>query len=195
LSRLDANAGKEVAARLEDEGRVKLQKRVAGDNCGAVLHLKRPWGLVAPEIHQLLADLAMGRRRWPLYLWGLEGRGKTRAALAICDRIEGGCYWTVNDVMDSFRRDDCPWHRWGVKLAVLDELGLPRSKEGSLFDYSVVKSFLDWREGRPAIYVSNLRPLPEGNKPHIGQLYCPRIASRLNSGTEFRLMGKDRRLA
>lgn len=188
MTRLDVNIGSEVAARLEGEGLVKLHRRPADETCDDPPDVARSMQLVKRDLRIVFWDLALGGRPWPLYLHGLEGRGKTRAVLAFCDLVATARYWTVDRAMESVAAGKAPWFRSGVELAVLDELGLPRVGGGKDFDYQVVKRFLDWREGRPAIFISNQLP------DQIGGMYCPRVASRLSSGSQFQLVDRDRRL-
>ena len=149
--------------------------------------LSRQWKLVAPALQKVLIELARAERRWPLYLHGAVGVGKTRAALAFCDKVVRPGYWAVDDVMNGICSGCPPWS-FAYSLTVLDELGLPRPGKGREFDYSAVKEFCDWRECRPAIYICNHHP------DAILELYDRRILSRLTSGTVFELQGPDRRL-
>lgn len=143
--------------------------------------------MVVKPLRQLFFALASGQRPWPLYLHGDIGHGKTRAVLAFCDRVVTARYWSVDSLMDAIVCREAPWHGWQTDLAVLDELGLPRAGNAAEFDYSAVKQFLDWRECRPAIYVSNLAPTG------IYRLYDDRLESRVTSGTVYRLLDRDRR--
>jgi len=153
--------------------------------------LSRTWDSIAPELQEVLRALANGKSEWPLYLHGDVGRGKTRAVLAFCDKVESARYWTVDGLMDLMRIQRAPWnHSWGMgegpSLAILDELGM-HQKTGD-FEYDAVKKFADWREDLPAIYVSNHWA------EKMGQLYDRRIQSRLTCGTQFELIGDDRRM-
>lgn len=150
--------------------------------------LARVWESVDPGLQVVIDRLIAGTAPWPLYLFGPIGTGKTRAALCACDRVDGGRYWTVSRVMDQMRDGQAPWYQpyedGGPALAVLDELGTHRAKD---FEFDAVKEFLDWREDRPAIYISNHPP------EVLRQLYDERIESRLQAGTVFELAGPDRR--
>lgn len=154
---------------------------------------QRSMDLVKPELRRLLWNLVTGKSQWPLYLHGGAGRGKTFAMLALLDSLSFARFWTVDDLMDRAPMGSAPWQvTWGLSggphLAVLDELGLPRSSDKAAnYDYDVVKQFCDWREHRPAIYIGNH---PPGN---LAGLYDDRIQSRLTCGTVFELVDVDRR--
>jgi hypothetical protein len=207
LSRLDSN---DLVQRPPNEGLVKLHCRPNREKAlelidqwpghHHLLHrdcsrLIRQWDMVQPSLRQVFLNLAVAKLRWPLYLWGPVGSGKTRAALAFCDLIVHSLYWTVDEVMDSIIGRRPPWHDSGVELAVLDELGQPRPGNADEFDYSTVKQFLDWRESRPAVYITNLAPDKQSadGEPSILDHYDRRIASRLTSGTVHKLVDRDRR--
>lgn len=150
----------------------------------------REWSMVAKPLRRLFVDLAMGKKPWPLYLHGPVGHGKTRAALAFCDRTAYARYWSVDDLMDVIISREPPWSGWSclqTSLAVLDELGLPRPGNAAEFDYSAVKQFADWRECRAVIYISNHNPAA------LMRLYDLRLQSRLIAGTVYELVDRDRR--
>jgi hypothetical protein len=152
--------------------------------------VKRSLGLVDPKLIELFHSLVTGRAKWPLFLYGPAGGGKTAAALALCDLVPTATYATVEDLADATMCQDSDlWYRAAVKhLAVLDELGA-RERVGDLH-YNAVKRFADLREmhcGRVAIYISNVKP------EHIQDIYDDRVASRVLAGTWFELAGRDRR--
>ncbi len=141
----------------------------------------------------MFVALVNGEAQWPLFLHGNTGRGKTCAALALCDWAVHSIYRTVDDLCDSIMDRSKPASPWdwltNPDLAVLDELGA-RENVGDLH-YSAVKRFTDWREmksRRVAIYISNHGP------DAIEKLYDDRIASRILCGTWFELGGDDRRM-
>lgn len=159
-------------------------------------HVERSLHSVDAGLLAVLDDLANGKRRWPLLLWGPPGRGKSCAALALCDVVETAAFWTAEDLATfTLRRDpaevDDEFSHLGRKaLAVLDELGT-RERVGDL-GYTVVKRFADIREqqaGRVAIYISNVAP------HELANIYDDRLASRLLCGEVFELKGTDRRKA
>ena len=157
--------------------------------------IDRRMELVDAELVAVLRELAIGRQSWPLLLHSQPGRGKTLAALALCDRAETACYHTIEGLCDATMRDEPVdlAQKWEAiekrSLAVLDELGC-RERVTDLH-YASVKRFADARElyaGRVAVYVSNVDPKV------IGTLYDGRIASRLLCGTWYELKGNDRRI-
>lgn len=157
--------------------------------------IPRDWEQVANDLQQVLRGLLSGQMRWPLYLWGQPGRGKTLAALALCDLVDGARYYTPSALMDMCTRDRL-WLPWGpegrryveIQLLVLDEVG---AGDINGFHFQMVKECCDDRElrhHRTAVYVSNRHPKAIEGK------YDPRIASRMLCGTIFELTGPDRRL-
>ncbi len=158
--------------------------------------IERRMDMVAKPLLETLRGLATGKLRWPLYLHGLSGAGKTAASLALCDFTESACYSTADDLADFIMANSAgdvqaEWERIaGKHLSVLDEIG-ERQTIGDLA-YRTVKKFADIREGRAgrvAIYVSNLNP------SELQELFDDRVASRMLCGTVFELTDKDRRLA
>ncbi|HWB00774.1 MAG TPA: hypothetical protein VG713_19915 [Pirellulales bacterium] len=158
---------------------------------------RRPDG-TDPVLIRLFARLVSGRAPWPLYLHGPVGRGKTLAALCLCDVARSAAYFTAEGLCDTatelkLRPDELRdfWETVAAKdLAVLDEIGL--RGEPSDFAYTTLKRFLDARElcgQRRAIYISNLAP------KNLAKLYDDRICSRLFCGSRFELHGSDRRFA
>lgn len=157
-------------------------------------NLPRAMSKVNPALVEALKRLVGGELRWPLFLHGPAGTGKSSAVLATCDYMLTACYSTVDEACDAeMANDKGPaqvfWSAVREKhLAVLDEVGA-RATVGDLH-FSVVKKFADLRElyaQRAAIYVSNVAPRS------ITSIYDDRIASRLLAGTVFHLDGADRR--
>lgn len=144
--------------------------------------------------------LACGEDKWPLYLYGPVGVGKTLAALCLCDMVHHATYWTTDELSEGEQGKgtrSVPWdeQRWSIQpeLIVLDELGMRDASDGWKWslDQQVVKKFIDWRERKcagVAVYISN-HPLET-----MKSLYDTRVMSRLGCGTVFELTGVDRRL-
>ena len=149
--------------------------------------------LVAPELRKLFHELVDGKKPWPLFLYGDTGRGKTRAALALCDLTES-MYFVPSQLMAAKPTD--PVWRWAEEraLVILDEMGATRAgtKGWEAFHYDTVKRLLDLRDERPGrvgVYISNLSPAG------LQKVYDDRICSRVLCGTTFQLEGKDQRFA
>jgi hypothetical protein len=146
---------------------------------------------VQPKLLKKFGQLLTGQLPWPLYLYGLEGRGKTRAVLALLDYIMVSRIWSLSELMDLMRACEAPWQTvWGdpggPQLAAVDEIGM--HVRTSDFEYDALYRFAEWREDRPAIYISNHPPTK------IRELYDGRLESRLTCGTEHELLDVDRRL-
>ena len=158
---------------------------------------------VDPKLLEVFQNLAHGKGKWPLFLHGPVGTGKTCSALALSDIVRTDWFGTVEDAIDVVMgKERRIWidgrkNVWGesevhsprTALVVLDEIGA-RQRVTDL-EYTTVKGFTDAREldyGGVAIYISNLEP------QEISKVYDDRLASRLLCGTWFKLDGKDRRM-
>ena len=158
---------------------------------------------VTPEIRKAINRVITCRSPWPLTMVGSVGIGKTRAALCLLDAYGGGCIYTTlrdlcDDALAASRGEigDCRgdrmnsrkfWHEWAdARITVLDEIAI--RENASDFQYECLKRALDAREGKPAIYISNL------GLSRISDLFDDRVASRLAMGTVLALDGEDRRL-
>lgn len=162
---------------------------------------------VDERMRSVFRRLIENKERWPLFLFGSPGRGKTCAALALLDYVPwnirceesrdgipplvhyeaGGRYWTAEQLVGFLFGNDWPDDIRKCRLAVLDELG-ERSKNTDV-NYTTVKRFADERDRKPTIYISNLSP------NDIASAYDDRIASRVLCGTCFDLTGPDRRMS
>jgi DNA replication protein DnaC len=161
---------------------------------------------IAPSLKAMIRSLSLGEASWPLLLFGSAGSGKTCVGLCIGDmasyRINSlfcdlpGLCLLLNQIRTSglwttgypprVRSEPDVWREWAhAGLAVLDEIGARAVVSDHHFE--TLKRALDLREGKPAVYISNLDPA------QLTALYDDRIASRLASGTVVRLSG-DRRL-
>lgn len=143
---------------------------------------------VKPSLRDKLRELASGERKWPLFLFGDTGAGKTSAALALADFCELAFYDELDTLCDSVMNHTIDWDLIGwADLAILDEIGV-RTKATDLH-YTTVKSFWERRKRREqrTIYISNIQP--QG----IADVFDDRIASRLLCGTVVELTGDDRR--
>lgn len=147
-----------------------------------------------PALYALFKTLAGGEGRWPLFLHGPAGVGKTSGALWLCDYALG-LYFTAQELAESFIRemkldngDTAGYWKYlaNSNLVVVDEIGA----QAKVSDHhqSCIKGLLDRRENRPMIVLSNL-PVSA-----IATIYGDTVASRLAGGTAFFLDGPDRRL-
>lgn len=152
---------------------------------------ERSLSLVDAKLRDIFVRLVKGQAKWPLLIYGPAGTGKTSAALALCDHAVSATLLDVDSLCDKIMDRDREYDLWewigGKALAVLDELGA-RERVGELH-YGAVKHFADARQGRPAIFISNLEP------KDLLRVYDDRVYSRITSGTCFRLDGQDRRRA
>lgn len=141
---------------------------------------------------------------WPLVFVGAVGTGKTCAALCLADAAFSSIYYTVADLNAELRRamdgkngpDDghgwrpTEWSIWEcwkkADLAILDEIGV--REKATDWQYEIVKRCIDTREGRPALFISNLE------LQDIAERYDDRISSRLAGGTVIKFAGQDLRL-
>jgi hypothetical protein len=160
------------------------------------LEIGRVWDDIDEDLRVCLLAAQNGHRRWPIYLHGPVGTGKTRAALAFCDGLELARYWTVGQLVDEMCQRCPPWdsrRTWGFgrqwpNLTVIDELGQSERD----IEYDAVKRATDWLEDKPAIYISNH---PAKGDVTLADVYDKRIHSRVTCGTVFELAGPDRRFA
>lgn len=161
--------------------------------------------LIDPVVRIAIENTFSGKAAWPLFVYGSAGTGKTCAGLCLLDYC-GGVYFSVGGLcqhmIEANKGQLCrfqdqegpslsPSRLWQLihnsTLAVLDELGARSTV--SDFHYDCVKRFLDERQGKPLLVLSN-HPLDR-----LEKLYDDRVASRLAAGTVVELCGKDRRLS
>jgi hypothetical protein len=149
---------------------------------------------VDPQLRDLFKQLVNGQAKWPLYLYGPAGAGKSCAALCLADVCPTACLRTVeelcNEIMGIGHSPAALWQSVGGKhMGVLDELGV-REKVGDLH-YSAVKNFADARASHAngvGVYISNLSPR------ELMDAYDDRIVSRILCGTKHYLQSRDRRV-
>lgn len=156
----------------------------------AITNQPRDHRRIPPTIKAKLSEI----RRWPLFLYGATGRGKSCAALCVGDASKTGCvYRTVPDMLDQVRAvsygeakrlTESASHRWlwwrgwqTHPVVILDEIGA--RKEVSDYHYECVYRAIDCRQDRPSIFISNL------NHGELRRVYDNRVASRLAAGTKI----------
>lgn len=175
---------------------------------------RRPDG-IPNHVRQTIREASATGIKWPLYLVGNPGTGKTCAGLCIADYCPGAWwvewpeFWRfVNDV--NFRRAETEirgvlneggwrepsatikwnparWWRYAERLScfVLDDLGT--GDKATALQYEALKTLLDRRQKKPLIVTSNVEPLA------LKDTFDARIVDRLDSGTVVKLSGKSRR--
>jgi len=143
--------------------------------------------LVSLPLVHCLDKLITGKLRWPLYLYGKTGRGKSCAIVALLNRIPYSFFVRHEVLIDEFvsERGRLPQRFCEAPIVAVDEVG-GRAIVNE-WDYGAVKSLADKREGKAMIWISNLDP------EALCRLYDDRIWSRLCCGTHFELTGTDQR--
>ncbi len=142
------------------------------------------------DLWQTFSDLCSGTARWPLFLHGRTGGGKTLASYCFCDIVLDAAWLDMNRLIGALITPGSPW--WEVAMEreflVLDEIG--GRDVVKPVEYDALKQILDIREAyadRVGVYLSNHKPA------RIKELYDDRTASRLLCGTIYHLDGPDRR--
>lgn len=166
-------------------------------------------------LRQTIRDAAAGIVKWPIFVTGRPGTGKTCAGLCVADHVHGSEWWSwdefwrfVGDVNfgrastmfggeknpegytePSKRFDWTPQTFWkwfrGLPLAVIDDVGLRATANDT--QYEALKMALDQRESLPLIVTSN------NSVDAIGEIFDARIMDRIECGTVVELNGKSQR--
>ncbi len=172
-------------------------------------------GKIDVELRQTIRDAAAGKVKWPLFICGKPGTGKTCAGLCVADHVHGSEWWSwddfwryLNDVnfgrAVSRRGGDMnpegyreltttitwtapKWWTWfkGLPLAIIDDIGLRANANDT--QYEALKMALDVRENLPLIVTSNLDAVG------IGMIFDLRVMDRLSCGTVIDLQGRSQR--
>ncbi len=163
------------------------------------------WSLVNPKLQDAIREAVSGGK-WPVYLFGDQGRGKTCAMAALYRKVSPSPQWVdlqrfIRTVQRARTADDgkvYDFSQYGsteldlfrkfvveTPMMLVDDVGI-RSPSDSAFE--VVYELVNRRGKRPAIYTSNVAP----DKLHT--VYDGRVASRMLAGVAIHLTGKDRRI-
>jgi DNA replication protein DnaC len=163
------------------------------------------WNQVGAGLRAII-DEATSKRRWPIYLFGECGRGKTSTAAAVYRRWNRGrpgwvrlgefvrliqrCEKSGPQYVDGSQYAHGCEHFWRTRieepaLLVVDDVGLRTVTEPQR---ELICDLIDRRGTRPTIYTGNL-----GVKA-LGELYDARVSSRMLRGIPVELTGIDRRL-
>lgn len=166
--------------------------------------IEADWSLVKSELQAALRQAVDGGK-WPIYLFGSQGRGKTCAMAALFRKVEPVPSWVdmqrfIRNVQRTRTSEDHKIYDFSqhgsteldlfrrfvdVPLMLVDDVGI-RAPSDSAFE--VVYEMVNRRGKRPAIYTSNIEP----DKLHT--VYDGRVASRMLAGVAIHLTGKDRRI-
>ena len=153
--------------------------------------------------------------KWPLYVWGDVGVGKSCAALAVCDHVRGAEFFTFGEFADLFQSakfgrlatthqrahptvercresfninwDTGRWWRWiaSLPLVVIDDFGTRGNATKT--EYDAMFTLLERRANLPLIITSNL------SIEMACELFDARIQDRIEPGTRLRIQGESRR--
>lgn len=154
-----------------------------------------------------MIDHCSTNERWPLYLHGSTGVGKTCAAAVGYSLWQPSATWfsllELSDILHAFASFPMQRVRFGgrmqemtlggfwermrrVGLVVIDEIG-PREMTAQRSD--ALLRVLETRHNRPLIVTGNLTPI-DG----LVKAYGERIQSRFAAGVMVAVQGRDRRL-
>lgn len=155
---------------------------------------------------------AHAAKRWPIYLYGDAGRGKSYAMAAVYTlwKHEAAVWRDLQaeiGLVGRIRKSEAgyvpvwsdkagqhvDWWESNVfatirnaSLVCFDDIGL-RSPSDAMYD--VLYQFINLRAGKPTMLTGNLKPA------EVAKVYDDRIASRILSGCLIEVAGKDRRLS
>jgi DNA replication protein DnaC len=166
------------------------------------------WSEVAPTLRNALTE-AIHAKRWPIYLFGPAGRGKSCAACCVYLRWSGSARWfethqIVADVLNcrsngrgyivrtTAENSFDEWESTIVRkvqeagLVCFDDVGMRKPTDPA---FEVFFGLVNLRRGRPTIFTGNL------SGKELTAAYDARIASRILSGSVIQVGGDDRRQA
>ncbi len=175
----------------------------------------REIGQIDAELRGIIRGLVIGSLPWPLFLTGAPGRGKSAAALCLCDLVRDSFYFRFTKFLKCLewaRQKEVSLLRWretgpdmpskltnvsfneanlyttlkNAPLVCIDDL----ATRGGYTEpqYDLFYDLVEDRKLKPLIIVSNL------SLQQLGEVFDDRILSRLARGTIFTLAGRDRRL-
>jgi len=145
---------------------------------------------------ETMLKLLEGTAKWPLYLHGSAGSGKTCALRLLVALVSRSKYDTFHDFLVTLREygsgkfsdanELTIWNRYrkDFDLTVIDEVG---SRTPSDFQYETMCRLLDAREDKPFVVASNLTLM------ELSKLYDDRVSSRCGAGTVYKMAAGDRR--
>ena len=169
------------------------------------------WDQVDAKLQSALVQ-AINSRKWPIYIFGEQGCGKTSAVAILyrAFRIRRGRPWWIlleefvqqimtcrtsrnrqceiinPDTGESYFRSEVKWFELISQCPFLcvDDIGLRQPSEAG---YEIVFKLINARIGKPTIYTSN------HDENALAKVYGKRIKSRMNAGTVIHCTGGDRR--
>ncbi len=166
--------------------------------------VERHFNRLPEELRQIIEDLCNGTGKWPLFLHGRVGRGKSYAALCLFDLVKDAQFWPMADFIEKCRRVKegreehyslghggkwtvDSWWRYvtSLPLLILDDVALHEENDQDQTD--ALYRALEARTGLPLFVTSNRDP------NGIGTSYSEQIRSRLCCGTTYELWGDDLR--
>lgn len=153
-----------------------------------------------PHVREVMLESWNGKNRWPLFLFGEAGSGKTCASLIMLDNARSNTHYNLSDWSDHLRMAKSgdlyefgyikslkevrkSW--WLPQICVIDEIG--ERKESSDHMTESLKRAIDWRKNYPLILISNRHP------SQLASIYGDPIVSRISEGTLLEFSG-DRRV-
>jgi len=166
----------------------------------------RPWPVtagpsdpykVAPSLRKAINE-AVAASRWPIYLFGPAGVGKTCAAACVWRSWPRWPLWyetseIINRIVRCRTSDDSDDSERGLTnkirdtpLIVLNDFGIRAPTEAA---FEILIRIIDLRLGKPLIVTSNLEP------EQLAKVFDDRVASRLLRGSVVHCVGDDRRSA
>lgn len=151
-------------------------------------------------------DKVKANGKWPIYLWGNVGRGKTFASAYFYQNWQGTAAWMnfklfcdrtaqlERDGEITYYDEQCQFHEhsreswWGgikrVELLVIDDVGVGQESHART---EALWTLLDARTRLPLVLTGNL------TLDEILHRFDGRVFSRLYAGTEIELDGTDLR--